>query len=221
MRLEDLRSDLKSGPRSICQPGLQRSIPSNPNSNPSHWWVVDRPRLAKIRFICTNPLQPSGVQRKNMHHWTRVKFSISSVLKCCWNRQSEVKGHLPLLTWSKTPTFSFVVVDAFTSYRAIIKETTLPLKLTSTFENKKESCTFSKYQSQIHYVWPLLQSVMMELSTNRKFQWNLLEYFRVEGGIAVYCPAPVTVLSRIGRMGVAENFCHQKSCPGTKSTVFG
>ncbi len=46
-------------PCSICQPELQRAIPSNPNSNRSHWRVaVDRSRLGKIRFVCTNQLQP-------------------------------------------------------------------------------------------------------------------------------------------------------------------
>ncbi len=37
--------------------GRKRPIPSSPNSNPSHWWVaVGRTRLAKMRFICNNPL---------------------------------------------------------------------------------------------------------------------------------------------------------------------
>ncbi len=43
-------------PWSICQLGLQLSISTNPNSNPSKWWVAgDRSREAKMCFIGTNP----------------------------------------------------------------------------------------------------------------------------------------------------------------------
>ncbi len=58
-RIQGAHKNNGQRPCSICQPGLQRSIPSNPNSNRSHWWVaVHQSRLSKIQFICTNPLQP-------------------------------------------------------------------------------------------------------------------------------------------------------------------
>ncbi len=69
---------------SICQPGSQRWIPSNPNRNPSHWWVaVDRSRLAEMCFFaptCCNPGCQIAQIERCLCHTARVR--------CCLFTQS-------------------------------------------------------------------------------------------------------------------------------------
>ncbi len=74
---------------SICQPGSQRWIPGNPNSNPSHWWVaVDRSRLAKMCSIWTVPMRQEDtnktrlVTKKVVEQFSRVR-SPSPTARIC------------------------------------------------------------------------------------------------------------------------------------------